>query len=117
MKNHRIEFVMVVGMVLLLGGMIVSYPPVVGLGSLPLPDSPIDLDQAQDAALKGRPGAVVVDVEMDRDDGAWGYEFELESGIEVMIDASTGDVLKVETYDSPVGNEEDRSGMDQESND
>ncbi len=66
---------------------------------------------------------MVVDVELDRDDGTWSYEFELDGGMEVKIDASTGEYLKTEV--NPGGIEDDQttpvsdigSDMDRESND
>ena len=61
------------------------------------PASLIGKDRAKEIALAKAPGAVLVEIELDEDDGVWKYEGELRKGYqeyEFEIDATTGSVLK-----------------------
>ena len=61
------------------------------------PASLIGKDKAKEIALAKAPGAVLVEIELDEDDGVWKYEGELRKGYqeyEFEIDAKTGSVLK-----------------------
>lgn len=62
-------------------------------------DTYIGVDKAKSIALKKVPGAVVVKVEFDKDDGVPVYEVKLvkdEFEYEIKIHAKTGEILEVE---------------------
>lgn len=96
-----------------------SGPAVVGT---PLLQPSIDLMRAQEIALEGQTGAVVTEVGLDGEDGVLGYSIELDNGIEVDVDATSGEVLKTEQAeeDSDGGNgngngeSEDQNGTEDE---
>jgi len=67
--------------------------PVVGT---PLLQPTIDLAKAQETALQGQTGAAVASVKLDGEDGTLIYDVELDNGIEVEVDATSGEVLKTE---------------------
>ncbi len=67
--------------------------PVVGT---PLLEPAIDLKQAQEAALAGQDGASVMSVKLDGDEGTLMYDILLDNGIEIEVDATTGEVGKIE---------------------
>lgn len=68
-------------------------PPVVGT---PLLQPKIDLTRAQEIALQGQDKAVVTDVSLDGESGVLAYSIELDNGVEVDVDATSGEVLKTE---------------------
>lgn len=70
--------------------------PIVGT---PLFDPAIGLVEAQELALAGQDGAVVLSVELEGDDGVLVYAVALDNGIETDIDATTGAVIKSESSD------------------
>ncbi len=50
-------------------------------------------EEAQDAALAANPGTAVVKVELDNENGALVYNVELDSGLDVKVDAGSAAVL------------------------
>lgn len=62
-------------------------------------------EQAKDAALAANPGASVVKVELDNENGALVYSVELDSGLDVKVDAGNATVLHVEQADANEGAE------------
>jgi len=50
-------------------------------------------EQAKDAALAANPGATVIKVELDNENGALVYSVELDNGADVKVDAGNGTVL------------------------
>jgi len=86
--------------------------PVVGT---PLLEPAIDLIQAQEIALEGQTGAAVTDVELSGDNGVLVYSVVLDSGVEVEIDATSGEVVKTEEQDDErdEGNAEEDGDSDQ----
>ena len=70
--------------------------PVVGT---PLLTPAIDLVRAQEIALEGQTGAVVTALELEGEEGRLLYEIELDNGVEVEIDATTGEVVETEQDD------------------
>ena len=104
----------------LIGGGVVSALAVVLLvGSLvvgafaqsPTPPAPpqatITPEDAEAAALAANPGATVIDVELENENGALVYEVELDNGLEVMVDASDGTVLGTEQDDADEADDPD----------
>lgn len=93
-----------------------SGPVVVGT---PLLQPSIDLMRAQELALEGQTGAVVTEVSLDGAGGVLAYRVELDSGMEVDVDATSGAVLKTEQVgeDSDEGNGEgaEENGTEDES--
>lgn len=85
-----------------------SGPAVVGT---PLLQPSIDLMRAQEIALTGQAGAVVTEVGLDGENGVLTYSIELDNGMEVDVDATSGDVLKTEQaeQDSDDGNGENEN--------
>lgn len=75
--------------------------PVVGT---PLLEPAIDLRQAQEAALAGQDGAAVASVKLDGDEGTLTYDVVLDTGLEVEVDATTGEIGETEQAD---GDDED----------
>jgi uncharacterized membrane protein YkoI len=75
-------------------------PAVVGT---PLLQPTIDLARAQEIALEGQSGAVVTEVDLGGEDGVLAYSIELDNGMEVDVDATSGDVLKTEQGDAEDG--------------
>lgn len=67
--------------------------PIVGT---PLLQPTIDLAKAQEIALQGQDGAAVAAVKLDGEDGVLIYDVELDNGLEVEVDATSGEVLKTE---------------------
>ena len=76
----------------------------------------IDLNQAQEIALEGQADAVVTEVSLGGEDGGLVYRIELDNGIEVDVDASSGEVLRTEQHDDENGNDEseNENGADEE---
>lgn len=91
-----------------------SGPAVVGT---PLLQPSIDLMRAQEIALTGQAGAVVTEVGLDGENGVLTYSIELDNGMEVDVDATSGDVLKTEQaeQDSDDGNGENENENENES--
>jgi len=54
-------------------------------------------EQAKAAALEANPGATVVKVELDDENGALVYSVELSNGLDVKVDAGSGAVLYVDS--------------------
>ncbi len=70
-------------------------------GTPPTPSqATITPEQAQDAALAANPGATVVNVDLDNEGGAPIYEVELDSGLDVKVDANSGAILSAEQEDA-----------------
>jgi uncharacterized membrane protein YkoI len=61
-----------------------------------------DIDQiaAQEAALGGQPEVAVNAVKLERPKGTLRYEVELSTGAEVMVDATTGQILPMADDDA-----------------
>ena len=57
-------------------------------------------EQAKTAALDANPGATVVKVELDNENGALVYSVELSNGLDVKVDAGNGDILSTEQADA-----------------
>jgi len=74
--------------------------PIVGQ---PIISPTIDLAQAQQAALNGQIGAVVVSVDLNGENGVLVYDVELDNGYDVEIDATSGAVLKSEAESNDDG--------------
>ena len=91
-------------------------PAVVGT---PLLQPTIDLTRAQEIALEGQSGAVVTEVDLGGEDGVLAYSIELDNGLEVDVDATSGEVLKTEQGDGENGENgehEDENGAEDEAN-
>jgi len=92
-----------------------SGPAVVGN---PLLQPTIDLTRAQEIALEGQSGAVVTEVGLDGDDGVLAYSVELDNGMEIDVDATSGTVLKTEQAQEDgaedENNSEDENGAEYE---
>lgn len=56
-------------------------------------------DEARQAAEAVSPGATATDVSMEREGGLDVYEVQLDNGMEVEIDAATGEILETELED------------------
>lgn len=65
----------------------------------PLLAPAIDLIRAQEIALEGQAGAAVTDVELSGDNGVLVYSVALDSGVDVEIDATSGEVVRTEEQD------------------
>ena len=57
----------------------------------------ISSDQAQAAALAANPGATVVKVELDNENGTLVYSVELSNSSDVKVDAGNGAILYTDT--------------------
>jgi len=57
-------------------------------------------DEAKDAALAANPGATVVKVELDNENGALVYSVELSNGLDVKVDAGNGAILSTGQEDA-----------------
>lgn len=86
-------------------------PAVVGT---PLLQPTIDLTRAQEIALEGQTGAVVTDIGLDGEDGVLAYSIELDNGMEVDVDATSGEVLKTEQSDGENGENGENGQGEQE---
>ena len=82
-----------------------SNTPIVGT---PIFDPAIGLIEAQELALEGQDGVVVVSVELEGDDGVLVYAVALDNGVETDIDATTGVVIKSESTDGDSDDDGDR---------
>jgi hypothetical protein len=84
----------------------------------PLLEPAIDFIRAQEIALEGQTGAAVTDIELGGDNGVLVYSVTLDSGSEVKIDATSGEVVETEAQDAEQGEgnaDEDRDS-DQKGN-
>jgi hypothetical protein len=97
--------------------------PVVGT---PLLAPAIDLVRAQEIALEGQTGAAVMGLELNGDDGVLVYSVLLSSGREAEINATSGEVVKIEEdgegdedHDEDDGDDdkEDNGGSEHENDD
>lgn len=91
-------------------------PAVVGT---PLLQPSIDLARAQEIAIQNQTDAAVVEVGLDGEDGVLTYSIELTNGMEVDIDATSGEILKSEQGDAnddkdSNGDHEDENGSEDE---
>lgn len=90
--------------------------PVVGT---PLLEPAIDLVRAQEIALEGHTGAAVMDVELGGENGVLAYSVTLDSGMEVDIDATSGEVIRTEEQEGEQDedqDEDDDEGQNQKDN-
>jgi hypothetical protein len=79
-------------------------------GTPPAPSqATITPEEAKDAALAANPGTAVVQVDLDDEGDAPVYEVELDSGLDVKVDANSGAVLGTEQGDAdgPEGAQEE----------
>jgi hypothetical protein len=103
--------------VLLVGGLVKG-----ALAQSSTPPAPsqatITPEEAKDAALAANPGTAVVQVDLDDEGGAPVYEVELDSGLDVKVDANSGAILGTEQEDAdgPEGAQEEL-GQDNDAND
>lgn len=67
----------------------------------------IGLIEAQELALDGQGDAVVRSVELERENDALVWSVDLDNGVEVEIDGSTGEVLQTEQDDDDDGDDDD----------
>jgi hypothetical protein len=79
----------------------------------------IDIVRAQEIALEGQSGAVVRWVKLDGDDGVLHYDVVLDNGVEVEVDATTGQIAETEQggddeEDDDNGDEEDDEDQGEE---
>jgi hypothetical protein len=56
-------------------------------------------DEAKAAAEAVSPGATATDVDLEREGGKDVYEVQLDNGMEVELDAATGEILETELED------------------
>jgi len=73
------------------------------------PQATITAEEAKDAALAANPGTAVIQAELDDEGGAPVYEVELDSGLDVKVDANSGAILGTEQEDAdgPEGAQEE----------
>lgn len=57
----------------------------------------LTLDEAKAIAESANSGAAVLDAEFEQEGGSATYEVELDNGVDVTIDALTGDIIRTET--------------------
>ena len=84
---------------LLLGGFIAGTS---AQGSPPS-QTPIPPEEAAAAALEAYPGAIVIEIELERERDTLSYEVELDNGRQVLVDPHDGSILGTgqETADDP----------------
>jgi len=103
--------------VLLVGGLVKG--ALAQSGTPPAPSqATITPEEAKDAALAASPGTAVVQVDLDDEGGAPVYEVELDSGLDVKVDANSGAILGTEQEDAdgPEGAQEELD-QDNDAND
>ena len=82
----------------LLGGVLIGvilYSP----GAARAQQSQLTPDEAKAAAEAVSPGATATNVDLEREGGKEVYEVQLDNGMEVEIDAATGEILETELED------------------
>ena len=72
--------------------------PIIGA---PLLEPSIDLVEAQEIALEGQGGAHVAEVDLDGKTGVLVYRIALDNGLDVEIDATTGEIVGTERDEHP----------------
>jgi hypothetical protein len=84
----------------------------------PLLEPVIDLIRAQEIALEGHIGAAVIDVELGGENGVLFYSVTLASGIEVDVDATSGEVVRTEEQndEQDEDQDEDQDEVDDDDN-
>jgi hypothetical protein len=60
-------------------------------------------DDARAAALAANPGATVVQVDQDNENGVPVFEVKLDNGLEVQVDANSGAILATDQEDASAG--------------
>jgi hypothetical protein len=88
------------GSFLLIG--VFATAPFAGLArqdSTPPPGVRLSEDEAEAIALEAYPDAQVVEVEAEEEDGGLVYSVELSNGVEVEVDATTGEIVEEERGD------------------
>jgi hypothetical protein len=73
----------------------------------PLLEPAVDFIRAQEIALEGHTGAAVMDVELSGQDGVLAYSVTLDSGIEVDVDATSGEVIQTEEQNGEQDEDQD----------
>ena len=76
------------------------------------PAAELGEDEAANIALEANPDTEVVEVESEQEDGRLLYEVQLSNGVEVEIDATTGEIVETEQGDDEDGEEDDADGGD-----
>jgi uncharacterized membrane protein YkoI len=56
----------------------------------------ITAEAAREAAESGNPGTKALEVELEDEKGTLVYEVELDNGLEVIVDAANGNILRTE---------------------
>jgi hypothetical protein len=107
------------GSFLLIG--VFATAPFAGLArqdSTPPPGEQIGADEAAAIAQEAYPDAEVVEIEAEEEDGGLVYSVELSNGVEVEIDATTGEIIEEEREDDDAnGDDEDNEDEDEEEDD
>jgi hypothetical protein len=78
----------------------------------PLLEPAIDLIRAQELVLEGHTGAAVIDVELGGENGVLVYSVTLDSGIEVNVDATSGEVVRTEEQNGEQDEDQDETDDD-----
>lgn len=99
--------VAVLVVVLLLGGLATG---AFAQASTLLSKPSITAEEAKAAVLAVYPTANVVEVELERENGVLAYEVELDTGLEVSVDANSGAILGTE-QDDDNGQDDDADGV------
>ncbi|NJL36723.1 MAG: PepSY domain-containing protein [Leptolyngbyaceae cyanobacterium RM2_2_4] len=60
------------------------------------PTPTVSLKEAVGTVLAANPGTVAVDATLERENGGWAWEVELDNDLEVYIDAETNQIVKTE---------------------
>lgn len=88
-----------VGAVALLVAGGLAYGPIAGLAQDTPATAEIGVDEAIQIASEAHPNSTVVEAEREREHGTLIYEVSFADGVDVDVDATTGEVLKVEQPD------------------
>jgi hypothetical protein len=80
----------------------------------PLLSPAIDMIRAQEIALEGQAGAAVTDVELSGENGVLVYSVDLDTGVGVEVDATSGEVISTEQQD---GEQDEDNAEDDENGD
>lgn len=62
-------------------------------GDTPPAGTPVTVEQARAIAEAANPGTTAVEVNFEQEDGTQRYEVELNNGLEVMVDATSGEII------------------------